>query len=212
MAHHSVRAEKCRTIFFAVRPSFQNRAILSHSNRRFAEGTMNDESQSGLHHPPSLRQCRTAVAVRVVWSDCRKVDVACRHVWNLRLHFIFYYLMRHEPYGRRTTVVAVCERALRHELSSPARTLGSWIRIPIKAWMFVCVYSVCIGSGLATGWSPIQGVSPAVLRLSNWNETKRFTDALCSKVGATGKRERETERCEMCSATWNLNSIYSRTE
>jgi hypothetical protein len=26
--------------------------------------------------------------------------------------------------------------------SSPARTLGSWVRIPLKAWMFVCVYSV----------------------------------------------------------------------
>jgi hypothetical protein len=27
---------------------------------------------------------------------------------KLRLHFIFYYLMRHESYGRRTTDVAVC--------------------------------------------------------------------------------------------------------
>jgi hypothetical protein len=36
------------------------------------------------------------------------------------------------------------------------------VRIPLKAWMFVCVYSVCVvpcvGSGLATGWSPVQGV------------------------------------------------------
>jgi hypothetical protein len=47
---------------------------------------------------------------------------------------------------------------LRHEPCSPARTLGSWVRIPLEAWMFVCVYSVCvvlcIGSGLVTGWSP----------------------------------------------------------
>jgi hypothetical protein len=35
-------------------------------------------------------------------------------------------------------------RDLRHELSSPARTLGSWIRIPLKAWMSVCVYSVVV--------------------------------------------------------------------
>jgi hypothetical protein len=33
-------------------------------------------------------------------------------------------------------------RGLRHELSSPAQTLGSWVRIPLKAWMSVCVYSV----------------------------------------------------------------------
>jgi hypothetical protein len=26
---------------------------------------------------------------------------------------------------------------LRHEMSSPARTLGTWIRIPLKAWMSV---------------------------------------------------------------------------
>jgi hypothetical protein len=43
----------------------------------------------------------------------------------------------------------------RHELSSLARTLGSWVRISLKAWMSVCVYSVyvvlCAGSGLAMG-------------------------------------------------------------
>jgi hypothetical protein len=46
------------------------------------------------------------------WAcGCRTVDVACRHVWKLRLHFIFCYLMRHESYERRTTDAAVCERA-----------------------------------------------------------------------------------------------------
>jgi hypothetical protein len=79
-------------------------------------------------------------------------------------------------------------RGLRHELSSLARTLGSWVRIPPKVLMSVCFCSVfvfvlsCVGSGLATGWSPIQGVLPTVLGLRNWSETKRFTDALCSKV------------------------------
>jgi hypothetical protein len=55
-------------------------------------------------------------------------------------------------------------RGIRHELSSLARTLGSRVRIPLKALMSVCVYSVCVvlcaGSGLAKGWSPIQGVLP----------------------------------------------------
>jgi hypothetical protein len=48
-----------------------------------------------------------------------------------------------------------------HEPSSPARTLGSWVQIHPEAWMSVCVYSVCVvlcvGSGLATDWSPVQG-------------------------------------------------------
>jgi hypothetical protein len=46
-------------------------------------------------------------------------------------------------------------RNLRHEPPSPAQTLRSWVRMPLEAWMFVCVYSVfvlfCVGSGLATG-------------------------------------------------------------
>jgi hypothetical protein len=49
-------------------------------------------------------------------------------------------------------------------MSWPAWTLGSWVRIPLEAWMFVCVYSVlvltCVGSGLATGWSLVQRVLP----------------------------------------------------
>jgi hypothetical protein len=35
-------------------------------------------------------------------------------------------------------------RDLRHELYSPAQTLGSWVRIPFEAWMSVCVYSVFV--------------------------------------------------------------------
>jgi hypothetical protein len=88
-------------------------------------------------------------------------------------------------------------------------TLGSWIRIPLKAWMFVYVYSVfvlsCVGSGLATGWSPVQLVLPNVLGLRNWSETKRFIDALCFKVGATGKRKREKYlSTEAESSLWNV--------
>jgi hypothetical protein len=59
-------------------------------------------------------------------------------------------------------------RGLRHEMTSPAWTLGSWVRIPLETWMFVCVYSVfvlsCVGSSLATGWSLVQGVLPTVYK------------------------------------------------
>jgi hypothetical protein len=55
-------------------------------------------------------------------------------------------------------------RNLRHELSSSARTLGTWVRIPLKAWMSGCVYSVFVlGSGLSRGLIPIQGVLATVL-------------------------------------------------
>jgi hypothetical protein len=34
-------------------------------------------------------------------------------------------------------------RGLRHELSSPARALGSWVRIPLKAWMSAFILCLC---------------------------------------------------------------------
>jgi hypothetical protein len=49
-------------------------------------------------------------------------------------------------------------------MSSPSRTLGSLVRIPLNAWMSVCVYSVFVlGSGLAKGRSSVQGILPTVL-------------------------------------------------
>jgi hypothetical protein len=35
-------------------------------------------------------------------------------------------------------------RVVRHELSSLAGTLGSWVRILLTKWMSVCVYPVLV--------------------------------------------------------------------
>jgi hypothetical protein len=35
-------------------------------------------------------------------------------------------------------------RGLRHELSSTAPTLRSWVRVPLVAWMFLCIYYTCM--------------------------------------------------------------------
>jgi hypothetical protein len=47
---------------------------------------------------------------------------------------------------------------LRDEISSPAQTLGSWVRIPLETWLSVRLYYVsvffCVGSGIATGLIP----------------------------------------------------------
>jgi transposase InsO family protein len=73
-------------------------------------------------------------------------------------------------------------RGLRHELPLLARTLRSWVQIPLKAWMPVCVYFVCVvlcvGRGLATGWSLVQGVLPTVYRikkLKKWPRSNKRT-------------------------------------
>jgi hypothetical protein len=46
-----------------------------------------------------------------------------------------------------------------HVLSSTVRTLGSHVRILLGAWMCVHIF-LC--RGLASGWSPVQGVLPNV--------------------------------------------------
>jgi hypothetical protein len=60
------------------------------------------------------------------------------------------------------------DRDIKYQMSSPARTLGSWVRILLKAWMSVCFYSLfvfsCVSSGLATGSSPVQGVLSSKIR------------------------------------------------
>jgi hypothetical protein len=87
--------------------------------------------------------------------------------------FIFPYLNI-----RPVTVAA----RLRHEMSSPAWTLGSWVRIPLEAWMFVWVYSVfvlsCVSSGLATGWSLVQGVLPVVYKCKRAEEPRNNNNNL----------------------------------
>jgi hypothetical protein len=60
-------------------------------------------------------------------------------------------------------------RGLSLEMSSAAQTLESWVRTPLEAWLSTCVYSVfvssCVGSGLATCSSPLQGILSTVYKI-----------------------------------------------
>jgi hypothetical protein len=56
--------------------------------------------------------------------------------------------------------------SLRHEMST--RTLGSWVRILLVAWMYVyfsVFLSSCVGSDLATSRSPVQEVLPTICNI-----------------------------------------------
>jgi hypothetical protein len=89
--------------------------------------------------------------LRVFEKDKEGKEKGCRritHSWILLWYTVFY------PSPSQWS------RGLRHESSSPARTLRSWVRIPLKAWMSVCAFILCVSSGLETGWSPVQGVLP----------------------------------------------------
>jgi hypothetical protein len=58
---------------------------------------------------------------------------------------------------------------LKNEMSSPAQTLGSWVRIPLEAWMSASLYLMfklsCVGCGLVTNRSAVKGVLPTVCKI-----------------------------------------------
>jgi hypothetical protein len=64
-----------------------------------------------------------------------------------------------------TVPVTVAERS-KAWMSSLARTPGPWVRMDVWCLWYVCVFlCLCTGRGLATSWSPVQGVLPTVLDL-----------------------------------------------
>jgi hypothetical protein len=113
-----------------------------------------------------------------------------------------------------------CPCYLKHEISSSAQTLGLWVWISLKAWMYVSVFSMLmlsyVGSGLVTGWSPIQGVLPTVCKLHNfiihseWELARGGGHPVFSGqcdinqpvVGWTYDSEREDKKCIQNFGKW----------
>jgi hypothetical protein len=101
-------------------------------------------------------------------------------------------------------------RGLMNELSSVARTLGSWVRIPLKAWLSVCVYSVfrllCVCRDLTTGSSPFQGVLATVFGSITWKSDHGPTDG-CRVItikGIGNEYMRRTVSCLLLLPTTNV--------
>jgi hypothetical protein len=63
--------------------------------------------------------------------------------------------------------------------SSIAWRTWQWVWIPLRAWTFfvyMCLFCLCavlcLGRGLSTSWSLVQGVLPIVNRSGNWKEAR----------------------------------------
>jgi hypothetical protein len=76
-------------------------------------------------------------------------------------------------------------RCLRRQLCSLARLMESWIRIPLKIWMpvlcaFILCVVLCVGRGLTTGWSSVQGVLLNMYRIQKLKRRPRPNKGLSS--------------------------------
>jgi hypothetical protein len=69
-----------------------------------------------------------------------------------------------------------CPRILRHVPSSLARKLGSWVDVCVRLFC-VCVV-LCVGSGLATGSSPVQGGLPILYRIKKLKKRPKSNKGL----------------------------------
>jgi hypothetical protein len=147
------------------------------ANRR-CRGTFRLHLQGWRINRALLAACLKLVSCLLYFSA---LDMGDKHVaLKFRLPFLsgLHGFISCDCYKRRSE----WQRGLRHELSSPARTLGSWVRIPLKAWMSVRVYSLCVflrvGRGLATVSSPVQGVLQTVYMIKKLKNGQNPTKGL----------------------------------
>jgi hypothetical protein len=101
-------------------------------------------------------QCTTVAVKQLV--DVTVLGLICVEFFsgfNVYLNFRSWFMLCFVYMSYLCWCRSQWPRGLNHEPSSPAQTLGVWVRIPFEAWMSVCVYSVfvlsCVGRGHATG-------------------------------------------------------------
>jgi hypothetical protein len=135
-----------------------------------------------IPHDPTWNRTRAAA-----WADRAQLIVKESRESPVLWHSIadvtkpcHYYL----SYGRSDQLNVQSDPKIRNE--------GTLIKLSVF-WKPITVAARSQAWSVFGRWNPgIVGSNPIQgMELRNWSETKRFTDALCSEVGAAGKRERE---------------------
>jgi hypothetical protein len=151
----------CVISYFIIRPTLSMNSVFTRRISLHRPDRFHLPIEGGHEHTvhcmyrifmEAIRDTLISLAVSYVKEQTRKVNhniVICpKNRKSCFAHRILHFVW----------VIAVFRpsqwpRVLRHEPSSPARTMGSWVRIPLMAWMSVC------------GWSPVQRVLPTVHRI-----------------------------------------------
>jgi hypothetical protein len=127
-----------------------NVRIIAHYSCPTSSRWMWDKQGGRWWSPPHSRQpsqsCKLMRILRPWFSTKTGVRFVARHEVGRR-HVLWEH--SHMLVNTCTNMLHIIRRSrwlrcLRHELSSPSRTLGSWVRIQLEAWKFVYVYSVCV--------------------------------------------------------------------
>jgi hypothetical protein len=129
------------------------------------------------------------------------------------LHYDGLWLHRRQDvtWSLRLIRVTAPSQAWNVSSRSNAGTVGSKLTWGMD--VCVCVYSVwvvlCVGIGLETGWSPLQGILPTLYRLRNWKSGQCPTKG-CRTIERERERQTETdnESCKPAQYWVYLGSIW----
>jgi hypothetical protein len=132
-------------------------AVIASARGRQVEGRAIQHNLSPVVHPYThTLECLSQLA------DSTKSTA--QSAYNGQVKFATAYIfMVSETCSSRITFGGMsvrrsqCPRGLKHELSSPAQTLGSWVRIPLQSYMSAFI-PFCVALCAGTGWSPVRGV------------------------------------------------------
>jgi hypothetical protein len=90
-----------------------------------------------------------------------------------------------------------------------------WVRMPLTAWIFVFVFLLlsCVRRGLASGWSPVQGVLTNVKMITNFGSNPEMGQVTrpnpCSWGGGLGKSNGDVPSIYIISMFWCLRSLVT---